>query len=202
MPQLQLPVFPVGTTGINPELAFERREDPVVHFNGHLPVFTHTTKAPASFRFFTTQLIANGPASQGEIVKAFGVPLTTVKRCCRLYRERGASAFFKPPARRQGHRLTPEKLAKAQALLDEGRTVPAISAQLGILASTLHKAIDGGRLKQFKKRLWPAGRAWRSRQHQEPAIARRPWAWPRRVGRSGCWLPWRGYRWRRFVLKR
>ena len=152
MPQLQLPVFPVGTSAITPELAFERREEQVVYFNGHLPVFTHTTQDIASFRFFTTQLIVNGTASQGEIVKAFGVPLTTVKRCCRLYRERGASAFFKPPARRQGHRLTPEKLAEVQVLLDEGKTVPAISAQLGILASTLHEAIDEGRLKQLKKR--------------------------------------------------
>ncbi len=152
MPQLQLPVFPAGTTAINEEIAFERRADQVVYFNGHLPVFTHTTEDVASFRFFTTQLIVNSTASQGEIVKAFGVPLTTVKRCCRLYRERGASAFFKPPARRQGHRLTPEKLAEAQALLDQGQTVPAISAQLGILTSTLHKAIDDGRLKQFKKK--------------------------------------------------
>jgi len=157
MPQLQLPVFPAGTTAINPELAFERREDQVVYFNGHLPVFTHTTQDLASFRFFTTQLIVNGTASQGEIVEAFGVPLTTVKRCCRLYRERGASAFFKPPARRQGHRLTPEKLAEAQALLDEGKMVPAISAPLGILASTLHKAIDDGRLKPFKKKTWASG---------------------------------------------
>lgn len=152
MPQLQLPVFPVGTTAINSELAFERREDQVVYFNGHLPVFTHRTEDLGSFRFFTTQLIVNGTASRGEIVQAFGVPLTTVKRCCRLYRERGASAFFKPPARRQGHRLTPEKLAAAQALLDQGKTVPAISAQLGILASTLHKAIDDGRLKALKKK--------------------------------------------------
>jgi transposase len=152
MPQLQLPVFPAGTTAINSELAFERREEQVVYFNGHLPVFTHRTQDLASFRFFTTQLIVNGSASQGEIVKAFGVPMTTVKRCCRLYREGGASAFFKPPVRRQGHRLTPEKLAQAQALLDEGQAVPAIRAQLGILASTLHKAIDDGRLKQFKKK--------------------------------------------------
>ena len=111
------------------------------------------TQDLASFRFFTTQLIVNGTASQGQIVKAFGVPLTTVKRCCRLYRERGASGFFKPPARRQGHRLTLEKLAEAQALLEEGKTVPAISAQMGIWASTLHKAIDDGRLKQSKKKI-------------------------------------------------
>jgi len=153
MPQLQLPVFPAGTSAINSELAFERRDDQVVYFNGHLPVFTHTAQDLASFRFFTTQLIINGSASQGEIVKAFGVPMTTVKRCCRLYRERGASGFFKPPARRQGHRLTPEKLAQAQGMLDEGKRVPAISVQLGILASTLHKAIDDGRLKAFKKKM-------------------------------------------------
>lgn len=160
MPQLQLPVFPVGSTAINEELAFERRDDQVVYFNGHLPIYTHTAKDVASFRFFTTQLIVNGTASQGEIVQAFGVPLTTVKRCCRLFRERGASAFFKPPARRQGHRLTPEKLAEAQALLDEGKRVPEISARLGILVSTLHKAIDDGRLKQFKKKK-PANRSSR-----------------------------------------
>jgi len=151
MAQVQLPLFPVGTTAITPELAFERRANQVVYFNGHLPVFTHETTDLASFRFFTTQLIVNGTATQSQIVKAFGVPMSTVKRCCRQYRERGASAFFKPPARRQGHRLTPERLAQAQALLDQGQSVPELSAQLSILASTLHKAIDHGRLKQFKK---------------------------------------------------
>jgi hypothetical protein len=37
-------------------------------------------------------------------------------------------------------------------MLDEGDSVPQISAQLGVLASTLHKAIDHGRLKQIKKK--------------------------------------------------
>jgi hypothetical protein len=155
MPQVQLPLFPVGTTAITPELAFARRDGQVVYFNGHLPVFTHPAEDLASFRFFTTQLIVNGSATQGQIVKAFGVPLSTVKRYCRHYREHGARAFFKPAARRQGHRLTPERLVQAQAMLDEGQSVPAISAQLNILASTLHKAIDHGRLKQFKKKQLP-----------------------------------------------
>jgi transposase len=152
MPQVQLPLFPVGTTAINAELAFERRDEQVVYYNGHLPVFTHGTEDLASFRFFTTQLIVNGTATQGQIVQAFGVPITTVKRACRLYRERGASAFFKPMARRQGHRLTPERLAEAQRLLDQGQRVPQISAQLNILPSTLHKALDDGRLKLVKKK--------------------------------------------------
>ncbi len=152
MPQVQLPLFPVGTTAINPELAFERRDDQVVYFNGHLPVFTHRTDDLASFRFFTTQLIVNGTATQGQIVRAFGVPLTTVKRACRQYRQRGAAAFFRPPPRRQGHRLTAERLAQAQRLLDQGQRVPQISAQLNILPSTLHKALDHGRLNALKKK--------------------------------------------------
>lgn len=152
MPQVQLPLFPAGSTAINDQLAFERRGDQVVYFNGHLPVFTHRSDDLGSFRLFTTQLIVNGTASQGEIVRAFGVPLTTVKRYCRVYRQEGAVAFFKPRARRQGHRLTPERLVEVQRLLDQGWRVPQISKQLNILSSTLHKALDSGRLKPFKKR--------------------------------------------------
>lgn len=152
MPQVQLPVFPHGTSPITPELAVQRKENQVVYFNGHLPVFTHPADDLPSFRLFTTQLIVNGTATQGQIARVFGVPLRTIKRCVKRYRQRGAQAFFAPAPKRQGHRLTPERLAQAQALLDEGRSVPQISAQLKVLATTLHKAIDHGRLKQIKKK--------------------------------------------------
>ena len=62
-----------------------------------MPVFTHPTDDLASFRFFTIQLIVNGTATQGQIVKAFGVPVTTVKQSCRQYRQGGAAVFFRPP---------------------------------------------------------------------------------------------------------
>jgi transposase len=115
-------------------------------------VFTHPADDLASFRLFTTQLIVNGTASQGQIARVFGVPLRTIKRCVKRYRDRGPQAFFAPAPKRQGHRLSPERLAQAQGMLDEGDSVPQISAQLGVLASTLHKAIDHGRLKQIKKK--------------------------------------------------
>jgi len=152
VPQVQLPIFPEGTTLITSELAFERRDCQVVYFNGHLPVFTHDAKDLASFRLFTSQLIINGTATQGQIVRAFGVPLTTVKRSVKKYRLGGAKAFFAPPPPRHGHKLTAERLAQAQALLDAGESVPSVSAQIGVLATTLHKAIDTGRLRQIKKK--------------------------------------------------
>jgi transposase-like protein len=97
-------------------------------------------------------LVINGSATQEQIVRAFGVPMTTVKRGCRKYREGGAAAFFQAPARRQGSRLTPERLTEVQRLLDQGQRVPEIGAALNILPSTLHKALRDGRLRAFKKK--------------------------------------------------
>src|SRR5208283_4796936 len=102
MPQIQLPVFPAGSQQINSELAFECRDKKVTYFNGHLPVFQHEADDVANFRYFTTQLIINGTASQREIVQAFGVSLTTVKRYVKKYRQVGAKVFFAPAQRRSG----------------------------------------------------------------------------------------------------
>lgn len=152
MAQVQMPIFPVGVTPITPELAFEQRDGRVVYFNGHLPVYLHDVEDLGAFRLYTSQLIVNGTATQKQIVEAFGVPLVTVKRCVKRLREAGAGAFFKPAQRRQGSKLTAERLAQAQGLLDGGRSVPEISREIGVLKSTLHKALDDGRLKQRIKK--------------------------------------------------
>jgi transposase len=159
MPQVQLPVFPDGTTLINSDLGVVRQGQQVVYVNGHLPVFTHEVEDLASFRLITTQLVVNGTATQSEIVKTFGVPQRTVKRYCQKYRREGAAGFYKPAARRKGHRLTPERLAEVQGMLDQGQTPPEISRRTGLLISTLHKAIDQGRLKQIKKKRRAGARA-------------------------------------------
>jgi Helix-turn-helix domain len=148
VPQIQLPIFPAASTAITRELAFEQRDGQVYYFNGYLPVFCHGVDDIASFRFFTSQLIANGSASQGQISRAFGVPLITVKRMCKKLREHGATAFYQPPMPVKGHKLTPDLIAEAQTLLDEGLPVPAIGKKLGVLPNTIHKAISYGRLKK------------------------------------------------------
>jgi len=155
MPQVQLPVFPAGATLINDALACEWRDGQAVYVNGHLPVFTHAADDLASFRFFTTQLIVNGSATQGEIARAFGVPRGTVKRCVKRHRTRGAAAFFTPAPRREGSRLTAEVLAVVQGLLAQGVAVPEIGRQTGVVASTLHKALCAGRLVAPAKKKSP-----------------------------------------------
>ena len=152
MPQVQLPLFPVGTTHLNESLAFECRNGQVTYFNGHLPVFTHAQDDLAAFRLFTSQLVVNGSASQGDIRRAFGVPKIAVQRAVDRYRAGGAAAFFVPPRPRAGRKLTPEVLPQVQALLDQGQAVPQISRATGVLANTIHKAIRGGRLRAGAKK--------------------------------------------------
>jgi len=152
MPQVQLPLFPAGTTPLNEALAFECRDGQVTYFNGHLPVFTHAQDDLAAFRLFTSQLIVNGTATGGEIRRAFGVPKVSVQRAVARYRAGGAAAFFRPRPPRRGRKLTPEVLVQVQALLDQGEAVPAVSQQTGVLANTLHKALRAGRLRAGVKK--------------------------------------------------
>ena len=117
MPQVQLPMFPDGSIEINRELACRTESEQVIYYNGHLPVFMHARNDLASFRLFTAQLIVQGSATQGDIQRAFGVPLVAIKRATKLYRERGAAGFFAPKPRREGTKLMAEKLEQARVLL-------------------------------------------------------------------------------------
>ena len=153
MPQLQLPVFADGLTSITEDLAFQREAGKVVYFHGLLPVFEHDEGDIKSFRMFTSQLIAQGTVKQRDIVRAFGVPLPTVKRYMKVFRQYGTAGFYREPRRRSGSVLTPEVRQQAQALLDEGKSVPEVSAGISVAGNTLLKAIRAGRLHAFKKKI-------------------------------------------------
>jgi len=152
MPQVQLPIFPAGSVEITRYLACRVEGEQVIYYNGHLPVFMHAKSDLASFRMFTSQLIVQGSATQGDISKAFAVPLITIKRGTKLFREKGSAGFFVPKARRQGSQLKGAKLEQARELLAKGEPLPVVSQQTGILRDTLRKAIKAGRLPALKKR--------------------------------------------------
>src|SRR5438128_7918483 len=152
MPQLQLPIFPHGLTSITEDLAFQQENGKVIYFHGLLPMFQHDQKDVKSFRMITSQWIANGTVRQRDIVRAFGVPLATVKRYMKVHRQQGTAGFFQQPRRRSATVLTAEVKQRAQALLDEGKSVPEVSSEIGVAGNTLHKAIQAGRLHAGKKK--------------------------------------------------
>ena len=94
MPQMQLPLFPEGVTHITPELAFMKKDGRVVYFNGHMPVFVHDEHDLRTFRMITSQFIVNGNVRQSRVAEVFGLPLITVKRYTKLYRDKGPAGFY------------------------------------------------------------------------------------------------------------
>lgn len=85
--QLLLPLFPSEATLINNLVAVEKRDKTVYYFNGSMPIFHHYENDLDSFRFITSQLIANGNCKQKEIVNCFGVSAISVKRWVKRYKQ-------------------------------------------------------------------------------------------------------------------
>lgn len=154
MPQIQLPIFPEGITDITNEIGFKKEDGRIVYFNGHLPVFMHDEHDIKTFRMITSQFIATGLVKQRDIAETFGIPLVTVKRAVKLYRQKGPKGFYKERKGRGAGVLTAEVLTKAQELLDQGKQLWDIGKELHIKTNTLNKAIHAGKLhRRLKKKM-------------------------------------------------
>ena len=147
MPQLQLPIFSAGITLITNELGFECRDGTVTYFTGQLPVFRHEADDLRTFRMITSQFVVNGNARQCEIARAFGIPMVSVKRAVRRYRERGPAGFY---AARRGRRgptvLTAEVIEKLEGMLEAGVERAVAARELGLKPDTVAKAMRAGRV--------------------------------------------------------
>jgi transposase len=146
MPQTLLPVYPSDATPINNVISFCKRDGSVYYFHGALPVFTHDEKDLRAFRMFTSQLAVNGLCKQAEIVRALGISSISMKRYVKKFRAGGSKAFFTSHKKRQPRVLTPEVRQRAQEMLMEGQTNPAVAKALGLKLDTLTKAVRAGRL--------------------------------------------------------
>jgi transposase len=128
----------------------EAKDGQVCYVHGHLPVFQHEESDVRSFRMFTSQMIETGTVKPREIVEAFGVPMVTVKRYMKVYRQQGVKGFYESkPRHSSASKLKGETLEGAQQLLDEGKSVPQVAEELNVKANTLHKAIRAGRLRRL-----------------------------------------------------
>lgn len=153
MLQTQMPLFPEGVTPITPLLAFSQQDGRVTYFNAGLPVFVHDEDDLASFRMITAQFCINGTTQQVELVRAFGVTKISVKRAVKRYRQEGPKGFYAPQKRRGPAILTPEVLAQAQQLFDEGLETAEVADRLDVKYDTLSKAVRAGRVHQPVKKL-------------------------------------------------
>ncbi len=146
--QALLPLVPDGASSINDRISVVRENERWTYFCGVDPVFQHREEDRQSFRMFTAQLVCQGACKQSDIVRAFGVSSTSVKRSVKKYREEGVASFFQPQKRRGATVLTDDVLAQAQELLSRGSSRRDVADQLGVRYDTLRKAINQGRLRE------------------------------------------------------
>ena len=123
------------------------------YVHGHMPVFQHEERDVQSFRMFTSQMIVSGTVKPKEIVKTFGVPMVTVKRYVKVYRDHGSKGFYESkPRHSSASVLKGQVLEQAQQLLDAGQSVPEVAETVQVFANTLHAAIRAGRLRGAQKK--------------------------------------------------
>jgi hypothetical protein len=147
MPQLILPLIPLGGTEISELVNIYREENIWTYFVSLQPIFSHKADDTKMFRLITSQLIDSGACRQKDILNVFGISKSSVDRSLKTLREKGADAFFTSRQRRRGGtKLTRNVLEQAQIFLDQGRSRQEIADHLGIKNDTLRKAIHDGRL--------------------------------------------------------
>lgn len=152
MPETILPFFLEGCHQITELVSYERRDGMVYYFHGSFPVFNHAEDDSASFKMFTSQLIANGQCRNVDIQRAFGVTKISVCRALQKFREGGSEAFYAPKRTRGPAVLTDEKLRRAQKFLDDGIPWQDVADRLDIKRDTLRKAIRHGKLHESSQK--------------------------------------------------
>ena len=150
MPQLQLPLLPSGSIDINGFINVRKNNGYWYYFAGISPVFSHDENDLASFRMFTSQLIASGQCRNVDIERTFGVSSNSVKRSLKKYKEEGIKSFFEPRKGRGGSIMTNTVKEKCQEYLDNGWSRKQICEKLNIKTDTLRKSISAGHLHEPK----------------------------------------------------
>ena len=155
MPQLLLPLLSSEITYINGRVTVYQKDDLWTYFLGDYPIYSHKADDIALFRLTIAQLIDSGACRQVDIIETFGVSKSSVIRAQKKYKKDGSKAFFKQrhTSKKKGTVLTPEVLEQAQSLLNEGLTRKETAGKINVKPDTLRKAINDGRLQEFKKKL-------------------------------------------------
>lgn len=148
--QLQLPLFPAGTTLISDCLGVYLDSDGLVQYivNG-LPVFAHPRGDLNAFRYITSNFIHRKLCRKKEVQDCFHISEDSVQRAYKKFVEQGETGFFGDDARKgKAHKITGDKRESIQKKLNNGQSVNSIAKQEGVRESAIRYGIKQGYLKK------------------------------------------------------
>lgn len=146
--QLLLPGFPDDSSRTGDVLSILKKDGLVTYFVGGDNYFSHRLGAVSCHRFILASLVDNGHVRACELEKApLYIPRRTLMNWLVQLRVHGADSFFRPARRSGGGVMTPDVVARCEALLFSGLRISQVAKQMDINESTLRKAIARGAVR-------------------------------------------------------
>jgi|SRR5690625_3890721 len=150
--QMQLPFFPEHTKLINATLGVRKDGDMIYYLHNGSPILCHEENNLNKYRFILGNLVEMRLCSCGELSKALGVPIRSVQRYAKTFREKGSDWFFHREEKRgQCHKLDAQMMEKAQQMLDEFIPTTQIARELGVTEGAIRYHLRTGRLKKSSR---------------------------------------------------
>ena len=147
--QLNLPIFPSGSTLVSPCLAVQSKDKIVIWIVNSLPVYQHREDDHQSFRFAISNFIKQDLCRKVDVMRAFQVSESFVQRACKKLETEGEAGFFHKTSRKgSNYAIVESAMERIQDLLDRGRSVNSIAVELGFPESTIRNKIKQGYLKK------------------------------------------------------
>lgn len=147
--QTQLPFFPSDTKLINSTLGVRKVDDMVYYLHNGSPIFCHAESDLRSYRYILGNVVEMRLCKCGELSKALGIPVRTVQRYAKTFREKGSDWYFHREEKRGGYnKLDEQSMDKAQQLLDQFIPVAQVARDLGVTEGAIRYHQRTGRLKK------------------------------------------------------
>jgi transposase-like protein len=148
MLQSQLGFLPEGAIIVGKRLAVVHQHGQVAFANASGPIYTCAEDDRLGLRLAQGMFSELNLAGATALARALGVDQSTVHRNRAAYREGGVQALSEERGPRGGYKLTEDKRAHAQELLDAGRSARAVAKAVGVSEGTVRYALRQGQLRR------------------------------------------------------
>ena len=148
MLQAQLGFLPEGAIIVGKHLAVVRQHGRVEFSNASGPIYSCAQEDRLGLRLAQGMFSELELAGATALARALEVDQSTVHRNRAAYRSGGVEALKEERGPRGGYKLTEDRRARAQRLLDEGRSLRAVAQAVGVAEGTVRYALRQGQLRR------------------------------------------------------
>lgn len=146
--QMHMPFLPEGAEILSDGLAVHRTEDGWVFYNAGGPIASCASDDEAGIRAVAVQLVKLKLVSQQVVCRILGVHRTTLYRSGRrMEAEQAGTLVRKKHGPKGPHKLKPDVVVAAQALLDRGKSMQGAAREIGVDESSVRRLVKSGALR-------------------------------------------------------